>query len=614
MDPLSSSAKSNVRGEHYAKKIFELPKFLTAVIYPALDKYLDKAFPEFGFKRSPQGHWTASDAPVHFRDYGHRAGRLIGTGWGFRSLGTGRPAMLWLSYVNRRTFPTPGEFMMAVKKLGERIRVTWDWTASRDEVEQAILQEKKDHVLEALFAYSQGALQDEAGRYARGFLARQVGFPLHKLPEIEIGYYPSVHEVQSALIEAQYNDEEDRNLAEILGLYHPKWENRIIGPIWDVTGTRVVNLWGRYPGETPVGESEYVGLNRPDPNQPFGGKEFPIGLHRAAQLKKKHLLLIENPVHALMVHSLGVEEPFPIAAAGKLTRDQAHTIQRYLQRSGSLTLNYDYNPQLTDIHTTSNEAIETLAGNTYPLYVVDPVEMAGKGTYPRRVDPASYVRTKGIQNYRVLLSKRTDVQHYRGHAKVVEYATDDPQQQNTGKDVIDAIEGLVDTLEGRQRSVELDELFNSIVLEGPVEISDLEEEETGEDFSPIPRPKSASSSHLPLDDSMQRIMEHAKSIMEYEGLARATEFLQSQLQKSALIGDPSHEAAARVEGMAERISPQMAHPKEEGLAANLRAGLERVASDVEAGKMSPVAALEIVLRCQSGIQRLVEAIQRRVED
>ncbi len=441
MNQSSSSIQSNVRGEHYAKKIFELPKFISAILYPALDKYLDKAFPEFAFKRGPHGYWVATDAPVHYRDYGHRQSRLIGSGWGFRSLGTGRPAMLWLSYVNRRVFPSPNEFFGATKKLGERIRITWDWTASRDEIELAILQEKRDHVLEALFSFAQGALQDEAGRYARGYLARQVGFPLHKLVEMDIGYYPSVHEVQSALAEAQFDSEEDRNQSEVLGLYHPKWEGRILGPVWDLSGTRVVNLWGRHPGDTPVGESEYVSLNRPDPSQPFGGKEFPIGLHRAAQLKKKNLLLVESPVHALMVHSMGVEDPFPLAAGGKLTRDQAQSIQRYLQRSGTLTLNFDYNPSGADIHTTSNEAIDTLSGNTYPIYVVDPVEMAGKGTYPRKVDPASYIRTKGVQNYRVLLSKRTDVKHYRGHAKVVEFATDDPQQQNTGKDVIDTVEG-----------------------------------------------------------------------------------------------------------------------------------------------------------------------------
>ncbi|MCA9411253.1 MAG: hypothetical protein KC944_08580 [Candidatus Omnitrophica bacterium] len=614
MNQSTGSTHGNVRGEHYAKKIFDLPKFITAVLYPALDKYLDKAFPEFGFKRGPQGHWVATDAPVHYRDYGHRNNKLIGTGWGFRSLGTGRPAVLWLSYVNRRSFPTPDEFFSATKRLGERIRITWDWSVSRDEIQQALLQEKRDHILEALFAYAQGALHEEAGRYTRGYLARQVGFPLHKLQEIDIGFYPSVHEVQDALMEAQFTMEEDQNLSEVLGVFHPKWEGRIIGPVWDVSGARVVNLWGRHPGETPVGEAEYVSLNRPDPSQPFGGKEFPIGLHRAAQLKKKNLLLVESPVHALMVQSMGVEDPFPIAAGGKLTSDQARTLQKFLQRSGTLTLNFDYNPNLTDIHVTSNEAIETLTGNTYPLYVVDPVEMAGKGNYPRRVDPASLIRTKGVQHYRVLLSKRTDVQHYRGHAKVVEYASDDPQQQDTGKDVIDTVEGLVDSLEGRHRAPELDELFNSIAMDTPIDLP--EEEDEGEIEFEIPQKKAPSTSAIqppPDSDPMNRILNHAKSIMEYEGLERATEFLQSQLKKEAAarVVEESQTPSGPMESDTARFSPHSPDPKAGQLAESLRGGLAKIAREVEEGKMEISAALEIVLRCQRGVQSLLEAIQRR---
>ncbi len=621
MNQSSGSVQGNVRGEHYAKKIFELPKFITAILYPALDKYLDKAFPEFAFKKSPNGHWMATDTPVHFRDYGHRNNRLIGSGWGFRSLGTGRPPMLWLSYVNRRNFPPENEFFAATKKLGERIRITWDWAASREEIEQAILQEKRDHVLEALFSFAQGSLQDEPGRYARGFLARQIGFPLDKLAEMDIGFYPSVNEVQNALAEAQFNSEYDQNHAEVLGFYHPKWEGRIIGPVWDVSGTRVVNLWGRYPGETPVGESEYVSLNRPDPSQPFGGKEFPIGINHAAHLKRKNLLLIENPVHALMVRSMGVDDPFPLSAGGKLTREQAQTLQKYLQRSGNLILNFDYDPNLTDIHTITNEAIESLSGNTYPLYVVDPVEMAGKGHYPRKVDPASYIRTKGVQNYRVLLSKRTDVHHYRGHAKVVEYASDDSQHTDTGKEVIDTIEGLVDSLEGRQRSPELDELFNNIVMDSPVEVPLEDEDEGGVEVPPrssLHIDRSPLDSPSPSDDPMKKIMDHAKSIMEHEGLERATEYLQNQLKK-----DPpsmSLEAAAHApsptgsEGDAEQISSEIAHPKAEYLAESLRGGLEKIASEVESGQMAIAPALEIILRCQTGIQRLLQAIQRKSSD
>jgi len=619
---MESRSSTSVRGEHHTKKISDLSQFLTGVIYPALDKNLDIAFPEFGFKRGPNGFWVATQAPVNFKGYGYTKGKLIATGWGFRSLGTGQPAILWLSYANKLDYPRGPAFFDAVRKLGAKVRVTWDWECPREEIRAAELQERRDHFLEAFFAYAQGALNADCGKFARGYLSRNVGFPLHKLPELDLGYYPSVDEVRRGLNEAGYRSDDADNTGEVLGLFHPKWEGRLILPCWDLDGRRVVNVWGCFPGETPVGEMVYVCLNRPDPNQPFGSRDLPVGLHMAKKLKKRHLLLVQNPLDTLLIHSLGVDEPFPIASGDKMTFEQAETIKKYLQRSGDLTLNFDYDPNVDDIHAETSAALDFLGNSAFRLFAVDPIEMAGKGGYPKRVDPALFIRTKGLQSYRALVSKRTDAAHYRGHAQVTEYNPDNSNDEETPKDVIDAVETLVGVVEERQRAPELDQVFQSLVLnsESAAPVDDEEE-------APAIAPEEGEEE---IKESTYDIMiKHAQSILELEGQERATSYLLDELQK--ITGE---ESTTLAEAYTKTLDPksdnrqigffrapsatQSSGPEDvvrksralsQKLADNVKQGLVKVARDVAAEKIRPGDALRIVASCQEGVQILVKAIQ-----
>jgi len=57
----------------------DLREFYTDVVLPALADRLDEAFPEFGWRRDPQG-WVATNQEMTHRVLGVRAERVIAHG------------------------------------------------------------------------------------------------------------------------------------------------------------------------------------------------------------------------------------------------------------------------------------------------------------------------------------------------------------------------------------------------------------------------------------------------------------------------------------------------------------------------------------------------------
>ena len=613
-----------MRGEQYPQKVMDLGNFLTAVVYPALSTNLDKAFPEFKFRRRRDGTWVAETAPVHYTGYGHRQGKLVATAWGFRSLTTGAPFVMWLSYLNKGVFPRGSAFVQSVAKLAAKVRVTFKWDPKPEEVRQAEIQERRDHFLEAFLAFAQGELSGELGKYARAYLSRNVGLPPNRLTDLDLGYYPSPEEVRRAMHDSGYETEEDDNLAEVLGLYHPKWEGRIVGPWWDLNGRSILNLWGRLPGETPVDQSVFVNLNRPGHRELFGSKDIPIQLHEAQKQGRKNLVLLESPVKALLATSLGLVDPFPISTGGPIAKPQVATLCEYLKRNGSLTINMDYDPASTDIHAGTCRVLETMGEVPFQVFVVDPVEMAGKGGHPKSVDPASYIRSKGIQSYKALLSKRTPARHYRGHAMVRMYNPTDHKTEDTPKDVTGAIEDFVGSIEEKRRSPELDRLFHETVLDPNTDLDpDLvgvlpDSDSPDEEF--VPPDPSSSRPRAAKATSVDTLLREAKSLVGILGPERTAEFLQSQLSGLLLeeVGGgltPPEEAGTRVRPPAggAGTNPSGPLPRNlEKLAANIQKGFEGIARGVNAGEVSPRDAIGILLHCQAGIQTLLTSLQERM--
>jgi hypothetical protein len=135
--------------------------------------------------------------------------------------------------------------------------------------------------------------------------------------------------------------------------------------------------------------------------------EIPFNLHRAMQNKTKHLVLVENPMSALVPYAKGLQNPCPIACGGELLEEQVSVLDKFLGNGGSLTLNFDYIPTSRgDTHAKTYEALDLLRDVSFPTYVVDPVAMGRACDSSNRVDPDAYIQAHGMKGYAELLKAR----------------------------------------------------------------------------------------------------------------------------------------------------------------------------------------------------------------
>jgi hypothetical protein len=380
---------------------------LRRLVYPALDDHLDEVFPEFEFEKSPSGWWLAKSAPVNYRDYGHGQGKLAARSWGFRSLIPGKPAVFWLAYVNKQRFPQNNELKAAVQALAKKVKIIFEFELSEDELWEDQERIRRHLLLEGFLVQAQNELWTTEGKAARVFLVEKKGIPESKLIPLEFGIYTTGGHVKHGFNEVGFNGGLDHERVALTGLYQPHWEDRIVGPWRDIFGRRVFNVWGyRFPyaiEEEPV--FEY--LRRPGLDNPLGSKEVPLNLHRAMQNKTKHLVLVENPMSALVPYAKGLQNPCSIACGGELLEEQVSVLDKFLGNGGSLTLNFDYIPTSRgDTHAKTYEALDLLRDVSFPTYVVDPVVMGRACDSSDRVDPDAYIQAHGMKGYAELLKAR----------------------------------------------------------------------------------------------------------------------------------------------------------------------------------------------------------------
>lgn len=600
---------SRIPGEHYKTRV-DLAKLLQATIYPMLDQHLDVAFPEFDFVRGTNGWWVAQSAPVNYAGYGYREGRLIARGWGFRSSKPGMPAQTWLAYVNKRIFPSGPAFINAVRNLAGRIHVTCDdWDYEPREVYLTELVERRDRLLEAFFAFTQGALYGPEGIVARNFLTKVGGLPPNTLWQLDVGFYTTSEDVRQAVKEAGFDTPDDTNRGEVLGIFHPRWEGRVVGPWWDQKGQRVINMWGRFPGPTPLDSENYINLFRPDFSQPFGSKEVPVGMHHAVRLRKNRLVILESPLKAILAQSLGLTDPYPISTGGIPTVDQAEVLSKYLKRAGAVILNFDYDPMNRDPHGRSVEAVRSLqAGGTFPLFVVDPIEMCGSGSHTKEMCPARFIRANGIQGYRALLSKRVPASNYLGHANVLEYRGPDRKDEETPKELIEGIEAYIDELDEQQRGLGVDTLNESLTTSPEPEMYSLPPSHPG----PVIQAEELGA-RVDSGDELQALLQNL-------GGGKISEQLLADLIRVRT------EAGARVSSQVDMSAEQIAVPTDGNrpgadskgkrnidlMAANIQKGFEKIARDVSRGEVTSDQAILILLKCHEGIQTILSSMYEKI--
>jgi hypothetical protein len=528
------------------------------------------------------------------------------------------PAFTWLAYLNKKSFPTGQAFATAVRTLASKVDVTCDqWDYTHQEILQVELEERRDRFLEAFIAFAQGQLFSEEGAFARNYLTKVVGLPPNRLVDLEIGLYTAPDLVRQAMRDSGFDTPDDTNRGEVLGLFHPRWEGRIVGPWWDIKGERVINVWRRFPGPTPMDHEVYTNLFRPDPGQPFGGRETPVGLHIAKRLGKNKLVLMESPVKALLAYASGLLDPFPVATAGIPTVAQVEELGKFLRRSGSVTINLDYFPNAKDPHARTIQALRNFQNSPITVYALDPIEMASAGSHTKEVCPASYIRSNGIQGYRALISRRVPLVNYFSHANVLEYSPKDRKAAETPKDLLEGFESFIDDLDVKQRVGGLETVSDSIQRHDMEDFEDT-----------VPRVDEKGGSPRadadPAKEVYERLLPEIRSLLA--GLGKAQMPAEGLLADMVRMGEAGgrqpkvDEAAAKVnppfpsQDPGSAGGPQITPRREiSAMTSNIEKGFEKIAGDIAAGTLSPEQGVIILMKCHEGIHTILSSILEKID-
>lgn len=193
-----------------------------STLFPALERNLDRAFPEFGFRRGSDGWWIAHLEPAEAGGYGAKEGKLTANGKGFRSFKAGKEWMSWADYLERQGHPFPEN----LKRLAELAGVDYperEWTPEqRQEMSE---KEAKRKLLRDFMAMAKAKLMGDAGQEARAYLLAR-GFKLEDLERLDLGLCPTLQEAEADLLPKGHGREP---LKRLLG--DTRWQGRLVGGI-----------------------------------------------------------------------------------------------------------------------------------------------------------------------------------------------------------------------------------------------------------------------------------------------------------------------------------------------------------------------------------------------
>ena len=364
--------------------------FYEREVLPALFASLDRAFPEFGWRRDRQG-WTATKKVESVR-----ADRVVcHKPFGFYV--HGGEATTWLSYVHGSK-PQGRDFVEAVRKLAGLAGVDpspLDLELSSDDRVAWEKRERKAGALEAFLATSKAALLGDAGRGARDYLESR-GFTAEEIADLELGLYTKPEAVKRELVVAGV----DANEVEAFGLADTKWTGRLVGAMRNRFG-RLETFFAR--DLTGKAEPKYLylaGATKPDL----------FGLDVALRTKegREDLALVEGVLDVVLLHARGL---FGVAAIGGANLSTAKLEKLHEAGVRRVTLALDYDPGekgFPGLEGTKTTVETAHKGNNVPVvYAVHPSELQKAAGTPvgQKVDPDSLVRAKGLQAFRDALSK-----------------------------------------------------------------------------------------------------------------------------------------------------------------------------------------------------------------
>jgi DNA primase len=357
--------------------------FYLEVVLPALAERLDQAFPEFGWRRDPQG-WVATNEEHTHASLGVRAERVVAHGPAPRGfLVHGGEATLWTAYVNGGVVPRGGDFVRAVKELAECAGV------DPSPLERPEPRDRKAELLQEVDALSRHELTSERGWRARDYLESR-GIPSGSIEGSGLGLFPARDRVESVLTRAAYSESE---IAASGVLADSRWPGRLVGAWRDERG-RARTFWARSLAENADADSRYLYLrgSRRAELPPYGLADVLAG---SPELRRD-LVLVEGvfDLHQLRAH--GLES---VAALGG-TGAQPELFGRLASLGvETVTLSLD-NDEAGRAATARAVEQAARAAKSPALFVVDPRRLSSAK------DPDAYVLTRGIAAWRALLEGR----------------------------------------------------------------------------------------------------------------------------------------------------------------------------------------------------------------
>jgi hypothetical protein len=356
--------------------------FYSEAVLPALAEQLDRAFPEFGWRRDARG-WVATNEEMTHRVLGARAERVVAHGpapHGF--LVHGGELMLWTAYVNGGTVPRGEAFARAVTELARRAGV------DPSPVEQPVPRNRRTDLLHDFFTLCRWELATDRGLRAREYLERR-GLPADAIERSGLGFVPNASSARNGLRAAGYSD---REIAQSRVISDTRWPERLCGAWRDESG-RVKTLWARSLADSAADESRYLYLAGASRSglPPYGLswvlKETP---------RPRNLVLVEG---LLDVHHLRARGITNIAALGG-TATRAELFERLAHHGfESVTLCLDHD---TAGRAATDKAIDQAARarRSPTIFVVDPERLA-----PTK-DPDAFVRERGVETWEALVATR----------------------------------------------------------------------------------------------------------------------------------------------------------------------------------------------------------------
>jgi len=251
--------------------------------------------------------------------------------------------------------------------------------------------ERRSSLLGIFMVYTRSLFRSAAGDTLRRDLMERYGFREDGLEKLDLGLYTVPEDLWHYLKKAGREMEEVRSW----GLFDPVWSGCVLCSWRDFRG-RHTNLWGWHPSRDPGQSAGRNGQLLFKGSGPLSGKALPFYLDIARDQKRFSLVLVVDPLDALLLRALDVEDPFPVATGGELSRAQIRSLEQHLELGGDLTLCLDYDPRAERARADKTlRTLERLRAARFPVYSIDPALLADSERPKHRVSVSGFLLRNG---------------------------------------------------------------------------------------------------------------------------------------------------------------------------------------------------------------------------